>query len=107
MVGFIFLLFFFSFKCGVEANVYAQPPKQCLLALMRAIQSEEVVKCWEKGSKSSLKPKTSVPSALICGVMCVEPLTRRRMELAAVLWGRTTVTVNDSGHGGKLSCLLK
>lgn len=38
---------------------------------------------------------------------CVEPLARRRMELAAVLGARTMVTFNDRGQGGKLSCLLK
>lgn len=33
----------------------------------------------------------------------VEPFTRRRMELAAVLWGRTMVTFNDSGQGEKFT----
>lgn len=60
---------FFPLLCGAEASVDAQPTGQCLLTLMKAIQSEEVVKCWEKTSKSSLQLEAWVPEALICSGM--------------------------------------
>lgn len=58
----------FPFECCVEANVDAQPPTRCLLALTRAVLGEEVVKCWGKTSKNSLESHALVPTALICGV---------------------------------------
>ena len=62
---FFFSSSFFPFECGDEANMDAWPAKQCLLALTRAVPSEEVVKCWGKTSKSSLKSDASVPTAAI------------------------------------------
>lgn len=60
---------YFSSECCVEANVDAQPPVRCLLALTRAVLSEEVGKCWGKTSKNSFESCALVPTALICAVL--------------------------------------